>query len=71
MPMPVTLPAEGWIDQKKVIAVTGIPETTLKRLIKAGRAPAPIKVGPRLIRWKVSAIRAYLAAPGEYRAPQE
>ena len=40
----------------------GIACTTIYRLMRAGRFPLPVKVGPRAVRWSSTEIEAWLAS---------
>lgn len=57
-----SLPDSALVDDKTVAVVTGQSRNTVWRKAKAGTLPAPIKVGPKTTRWRVGAIRAYLAS---------
>lgn len=57
-----SLPAEALIDVKTVAVLIGRSANTVWRMARAGTLPAPIKVGPNSTRWKVGAIRVYLAS---------
>ena len=55
------MPDEAFADIKIVSAVTSRSPASIWRDVKAGRLPAPYKIGPRSTRWKVGEIRAALA----------
>jgi len=55
------LPDEALTDIKIVSAVTSRSPASIWRDVKAGRLPAPHKIGPRSTRWKVGELRAALA----------
>lgn len=55
------LPDEAFTDIKIVSAVTSRSPASIWRDVKAGRLPAPYKIGPRSTRWKVGELRAALA----------
>lgn len=55
------LPDEAFVDIKVVCAVTSRSSASTWRDVKAGRLPAPYKIGPRSTRWKVGELRAALA----------
>lgn len=44
-----------------VIAMTGIPRSSLYRYIKLGHFPPSTKLGPRAVGWLESDIHAWLA----------
>lgn len=43
------------------LAYTGISRTSWLGLVKAGKAPAPVKVpGRRIVRWRASDVRTWV-----------
>lgn len=44
-----------------VTARTGVPRSTLYRLIKQGRFPAPVKLSERSSAWRSSDVDAWIA----------
>ena len=56
------MPDSALVDVETVAVVTGQSRNSVWRKSKAGTLPAPVKVGPKTTRWKVGAIRAYLAS---------
>ena len=59
------LPQEGFVRLPQVLRVLGIGKTTFWEGIKAGRFPAPIKLGPRMSVWKVDDIRSLISRIAE------
>ena len=49
----------------EVIRLTGIPKSTVYRLIAEGRFPKPQRLG-RLSLWKLSEVDRFIADPGNY-----
>lgn len=45
-----------------VRAITGLSDSTLDRMIKAGTFPAPVKLGPRTVVFKSADIAAWMAS---------
>ena len=41
---------------------TGLRRSSVYRLMRAGRFPAPLKVGPASVRWPASEIEAWIAS---------
>lgn len=56
------LPDDAVVDVKTVAALIGLSTNSVWRMARSGDLPAPIKVGPKSTRWKVGALRAYLAS---------
>lgn len=56
------LPNSAFVDVATVAALLGCSRNTVWRKAKAGTLASPIKTGPNSTRWKVGAIRDYLAA---------
>lgn len=68
---PNTLPATGFVREAQLVGsrkdphqprILPISAPTLWRWVKAGRFPAPVKLGPRVTAWPVEAVRAWMAA---------
>lgn len=55
------LPDSAFVNIKVVCAVTARSPASTWRDVKAGRLPAPHKIGPRSTRWQVGELRAALA----------
>lgn len=66
-----TLPETGLLRLSQIIgdanaqppipALIPVSITTWKRGVKAGHFPAPVKLGPRAVAWRVEDIRALMA----------
>ena len=48
------------LNAREVQRLTAISHATLYRLVKAGRFPKPIRVGPNTSRWRSDEIAAHL-----------
>ena len=59
------LPAEGLVRLRQLQKVIPLPTSTLYRHIRAGRFPAPKKIGLRAVAWDVRDIRAWIDAQGD------
>jgi len=57
-----------YVREPKVRELTGLSKSTLQRLVKRGKFPAPVQLGCRLNLWHVPDLEAWMAAPLEYRA---
>ncbi|WP_368198577.1 helix-turn-helix transcriptional regulator [Aeromonas sp. R7-4] len=55
-------PKEKLIKIAEVVELTALSPSTIRRLVKTGNLPAPIRLGPtgRSIRFKLSDIQLYL-----------
>ena len=40
--------------------LTAMKKSKLYDLVKQGQFPAPVRLGPRSVRWKASAVRAWI-----------
>ena len=64
-PEGVVIPAapalERLIGRKEVLILIGISNATLWRWIKAGRFPAPMKIGKKKVAWRSSVLAAWIA----------
>lgn len=58
------LPREGLARLPAVLRAVAVSRTTWLAMVKAGRAPAPVRVGlaGHLTAWPVEALREWLAA---------
>lgn len=55
-----TAPAESLLRLPQVEAVVGLKKSKIYSLLQAGQFPAPVRLGPRSVRWKSSAVRAWI-----------
>ena len=53
-------PAESLLRLRQVEAVVGLKKSKIYSLLQAGQFPAPVRLGPRSVRWKGSAVRAWI-----------
>ena len=56
------LPAEGYARLPQILAVIPVSKSTWWNGCKSGKYPKPVKLGPRTTAWRVSDIRALIAA---------
>lgn len=56
------------ITDKEVAEVCGVSANTIRRWVREGNFPAPIKLGANTTRWKVSAIQEFLDSKSEEAA---
>ena len=56
-----TLPTEGFVRLPQVLAVYPVGRSSWWAGVKAGRYPAPVKLGPRVTAWRVEDVRQLLA----------
>lgn len=57
----VALPTEGFVRLPTVLSVYPVSKTTWWRGIRSGKFPEPVRLGPGIIAWDVSEIRALIA----------
>lgn len=68
MPKHHSLPRLGYIRLSQIVgdpkagipAIIPVAKSTLWAWVKAGKFPAPVKLGPRVTAWDVCVIREYL-----------
>ena len=48
------------LNKHEVCRLAGVSHATLYRLVKAGRFPKPLKIGPQASRWRSDEIAAHL-----------
>ncbi|MCH7591786.1 MAG: AlpA family phage regulatory protein [Planctomycetes bacterium] len=56
------------VNAKKLAAMLGLSERTIRQLDAGGKLPKPVKIGARSVRWPVAEIDAWLAAGAPDRA---
>jgi prophage regulatory protein len=54
------LPPTGYVRLPAILAVYPVSRATWWNMVKAGKAPAAVKLGPRITAWRVSDIRKML-----------
>jgi prophage regulatory protein len=57
LPIAAHLPKEGFVRLPVILALYPVGRSTWWAGVKAGRFPAPVKLGPRVTAWPVDAIR--------------
>lgn len=57
---PTDLPEQELIDKKTLAGVLNVSPSTVARLASRGELPPPIRVGPRLRRWCIDDVRAWI-----------
>lgn len=55
-----SIPTEGFMRLPAVLAVIPISRSSWWSWVKDGKAPAPVKLGPRTTVWKAGDIRAFV-----------
>ena len=61
---------ERLIRRDEITAVTGYDISNIYRLMRAGRFPAPVQIGPRAVAWRASDIAQWQASlPTGVKAP--
>ena len=53
----------------QVRAMTGLGDSTIRRLVKTGEFPAPVQLSPRAVGWRSEAVVAWLEARQEANLP--
>ena len=56
---------EALLMMAVVKELTGLSEPTIRRRVKDGTFPAPIRLSPRCIRWRASTLQNWLKAQQE------
>ena len=56
-----TLPASAHVRLPVVAALYSVGPATVWRWVKAGRLPAPVKLGPNTTAWRVGELRRVMA----------
>lgn len=56
---------EALLIMSVVKELTGLSEPTIRRRVKAGTFPAPVRLSARCIRWKAATLQNWLKAQAE------
>jgi len=56
-----TLPDSALLRLPPILALCQCGRSTWFLWVKSGHAPAPVRIGPRAVAWKVGEIRTFLA----------
>ena len=59
------------IRRQEVQELTGLARSTIYALVKAGRFPKPLRLGPRAVGWRLADVLAWLDAPERDYDPNE
>ena len=51
------IPSMGFMRLPQILAVYPVSKSTWWAMVKAGKAPQPVKLGPRTTAWRVQDIR--------------
>lgn len=68
VPQPSVLPEQGFVRLPQILRLIPIGRSTWWAGIRAGKYPAPIKLGPKVSAWRVEDIRQLLATLGNSQA---
>ena len=64
---------ERLLRRREVEEITGIGRSSIYRLMKKGKFPRPVRIGPAAVRWRASDITAWMesrpVARGEFDPP--
>ena len=57
---PTPAPAERLLRLPEVEGLVGLRKSKLYDLVKQGQFPAPVRIGPRAVRWRLSAVQKWI-----------
>lgn len=60
----LNLPKEGFARIPQVLYAVGVGKTKLYQMVKTGSFPAPVKLGARMVAWRVQDVRSWLEQMG-------
>ena len=49
------------LRKTQLLEIVGISESTLDRMVKAGRFPPPLRIGKRSVAWSEAEVREWVA----------
>lgn len=61
--MQTNLPETGFLRLPQVLSIIPIGKSTWWLWVRTGKAPAPVKLGPRVTVWRVEDIRSMIGQP--------
>lgn len=64
-----TLPETGFVRLPAILAVFPVGASTWWRMVRDGRAPKPVKLGPATTAWRAEDIRELIADCAKKRPP--
>lgn len=56
---------EALLKVRQTCEITGLSKSSIYALLKAGRFPAPVRLGSRCTRWRMTDINAWIAQVGQ------
>ena len=71
MSRPTGVNAHRTIRRPEVQAMTGLARSTVYALVKAGRFPKPLRLGPRAVGWRLADVLEWMEAPERDYYPHE
>ena len=57
----MTAETERFLRSKEVYTMIGISEANFYRMLRSGRFPAGLRLGPSTIRWRLSLVKGWMA----------
>jgi prophage regulatory protein len=69
-PAPLTLPMVGLSTYAQIDPFLPYGRETWRKLVRAGKAPQPIRLSGTCVAYRNEEIHRYLADPTGYRAPE-
>ncbi|MRR50917.1 MAG: AlpA family phage regulatory protein [Rhodocyclaceae bacterium] len=58
------IPDTGFVRLPAILRVFPVSRSTWWQWVKIGKAPMPVKLGPRTTAWTAESIRAFIASHG-------
>lgn len=49
------------LRKTELLEIVGVSDATLDRMVRAGRFPAPLRIGKRAVAWPEAEVREWLA----------
>ena len=71
MSRPTGVNAHRTIRRPEVQEMTGLARSTVYALVKAGRFPKPLRLGPRAVGWRLADVLEWMEAPERDYDPHE
>ena len=56
----ISVPVDALLRRKDVQQQTGLPRSTLYKMMRDGLFPEPVKIGARSVAWPASEVKAWI-----------
>lgn len=65
------LPMDGFLRLPQVLRLIRISRSSWLEGVKEGRFPQPVRLGPNMVAWRTSEIRAFIKNPSSFSVKKD